>query len=74
MLPLEYLDELKSHPALSFKASIDNVGKTCFAYSTKGCANSSKDALIDYTGVGGVEAWGAHQILSKMNPTLGTCS
>ncbi|KAF6813110.1 cytochrome p450 [Colletotrichum sojae] len=53
VLPLECLDELKSHPALSFKASIDN------------------DALIEYTGIGGVEVWGAHQILSKMNPTLG---
>ncbi|KAE9580590.1 Cytochrome P450 monooxygenase ATR2 [Colletotrichum fructicola] len=53
VLPLQYLDELKSHPALSFKASIDN------------------DALLPYTSVGGVEAWGAHQILAKMNPTLG---
>ncbi|KXH31901.1 hypothetical protein CSIM01_02453 [Colletotrichum simmondsii] len=40
VLPLASVDELKSHPALSFKASIDN------------------DALVNYTGIGGVDAWG----------------
>ncbi|KXH25882.1 hypothetical protein CNYM01_11434 [Colletotrichum nymphaeae SA-01] len=53
VLPLASVDELKSHPALSFKASIDN------------------DALVNYTGIGGVDAWGVHQILAKMNPSLG---
>lgn len=35
---------------------------------------ASQDALLPYTSVGGVEAWGAHQILAKMNPTLGKYS
>lgn len=52
VLPLQYLDELKSHPSLSFVESINH------------------DALLRWTGVGGLADAPLQLFKAKFNPTI----
>ena len=53
VLPLRFLDELKSHPSLSFLEFIN------------------QEALIPFTGVGGLSDFALHKFKSKFNPSVG---
>lgn len=69
IVPLNYVDKLKSHPALSFQKSIDNVCWSADIVRLE-ILTRSKDLLKEYSGVGGLDTVGVNTLHTKFNPTL----
>ncbi|KAF5542361.1 ent-kaurene oxidase [Fusarium phyllophilum] len=69
VIPPSFLDELKSHPALSFKVSIDNV---CIhlANTLPMFTDLFKDMQIEYTHFGGPAEYVIHAIKANLTGSL----
>lgn len=67
VIPPSFLDALKSHPALSFKASIDNVRKQLFQLLA---LLTIQDMQIEYTYFGGPAEYVIHAIKANLTGSL----
>ncbi|KKK26012.1 hypothetical protein AOCH_000445 [Aspergillus ochraceoroseus] len=69
VIPLSFLDNLKSHPHLSFKACIDNVSiDQPSAINTM--LTLDQDMLLEYTLLGGPPEYVIHAIRGSLTPSL----